>query len=158
MAGSREDLDAEIGELQRLAAGERVLRLVALEGAEAGRRVAHDVLEHRAFELGAVDRRAALPRDRRDGADVIEVAVGDEDRVELDVERAHRTEQPLGFFARVDEHAVLRLPAGARDVGVCLYRPEREGPDVELAHGSTRPPVDPCACLRCRRRQSHMSV
>ena len=47
------------------------------------RHVAHDVGQHRALDLAHVDGRAGLARHRRDRADVVEVGVGEEDRLDL---------------------------------------------------------------------------
>ena len=102
-------LDVQAGELQVLAAGEDVLGLVALERPEPGRHPAHDVGQHRPLDRRAVDRRAGGPRERRDRADVVEVAVGDEDRLDLDAERLDGLEQALGLVARVDQQRAARL-------------------------------------------------
>ena len=55
-----------------------------------------------ALDLRAVDRRAGGARDRRDGADVVEVRVREQDRLELDAELVDRAEQLVGLLARVD--------------------------------------------------------
>ena len=70
-----------------LAAGDGLVGVVALVRAESRPRdVAHDVGEHRDLELRAVDRRAGGARERRDGADVVEVRVGEQDRLDRDAE------------------------------------------------------------------------
>ncbi len=102
--GVEQHLDVEARETQRLAARERVLGYVALERAEPRRCAERDVLEHRALDLGAVHRRAGRPCERGDRADVVEVAVGDEDRLDLYAELLDCAQQPLGLVAGIDEH------------------------------------------------------
>ena len=114
VAGREEHLDVQAGEPQPLAAGERVLGLVALERAEPGRHPAHDVGEHRALDLRAVDGRAGGARDGRDRADVVEVAVRDQDRLDLHAERLDALEQPLGLLAGVDRSPRCAASASAR--------------------------------------------
>ena len=86
--GREHDLEVDSREAQPLAAGDRVLGLIALKRTEAGRHPAHDVREHRPLDLRAEDLRAGGARDRRDGADVVEVAVRDQDRLDLDAQRS----------------------------------------------------------------------
>ena len=82
--GVKIDVELEPGELQRLAAGDGLVGVVALERAEARPGdEGVDVGEHRHLDLGAVDRRPGRPRQRGDGADVVEVGVGEEDRLDL---------------------------------------------------------------------------
>ncbi len=92
----------------------RVLGLVALERPEPGRHPAHDVGEQRALDLRAVHGRAGGARDRRDGADVVEVAVREQDRLDLHAERVDRGEQALGLIARVDDHRARGARSPAR--------------------------------------------
>ena len=84
----REDhVDLHPRELELLAAGHRVIGVIALVRAEAGpgnERV--DVGEDRRLDLRAPDRRARRLRDRSDGADVVEVGVGEQDPVDRDAE------------------------------------------------------------------------
>ena len=101
------------GEAQRLAPGERLLGLVALERAEPGRAPSADVCEHGALDLRAVDGSARGARQRRDRADVVEVAVRDQDRLDLHAELLDRAQQALGLLAGVDHHA-RAAPASAR--------------------------------------------
>ena len=68
------------------------------------------------LELRAVDRRPSRARDRGDRADVIEVRVGQQDRLELlDPERVERLEQPLGLVAGIEDHGAVRA-LGSNDV------------------------------------------
>ena len=134
-----------------------MLGLKALKGTKARRHPAHDVGQHRALDLRAVDGSAGRLGDGRDGADVVEVAVGDEDRLELHVERVDRAQQALGLVAGIDDHRArgaggLCIRARAHDVAVLLHRADGEGADVEAAHLEAR------VLLRCRRRYIHMSV
>ena len=112
--GGEDDVDLHPGELEPLAAGDGLVGVVALERAESRPRdVGHDVGEHRHLDHGAVDRRPGGLGDRRDRADVVEVAVGDEDRVDADAELVDRVEDPLGLVARVDDQARGRRRRGA---------------------------------------------
>ena len=72
--------------VQLVAVLDRLLGRVGLERPEA--REAHvlvDVLEDEDFVLGAVDGRVGAPRHLRDRADVVEVTVGDQDRLDRGV-------------------------------------------------------------------------
>ena len=122
MAGREEDLDVKPGEAQPLAAGEGVLGLVALKRPEPGRHPAHHVGEHRTLDLRAVDGRAGGPRDRRDRADVVEVAVREEDRLDLDAQRVDGLEQPLRLVAGVDDQ---RAGGSRRRRARCSSSPAR---------------------------------
>ena len=114
VAGGEDDVELHPGQLQRLAAGDGLVGLVALERPEA--RLgdeAHDVGEHRHLDLRAVDRRPGRRRHRRDGADVVEVAVGEEDRLDLGAGRLDRGEDPLGLLAGVDDQQLVGALGGA---------------------------------------------
>ena len=108
VAGDEEDVDLEARELQALAALHGVLGIPGLIGPEARPgHVAHDVLEDRHLELGAVDRRAGGARDGRDGAHVVEVGVGEQDRLHVGVQLLDGADQALGLLAGIDDQ---RLP------------------------------------------------
>src|SRR6202021_2552601 len=105
VTGGEEDVQGEPGELELIPARDSVIGVVALEGPKPGPGyVVHDVREHYGFELGAVDGRAGGLGDRSNGSDVVEVGVGEEDRLDLDAELLRRSEQPLGLVARIDDH------------------------------------------------------
>src|ERR1700730_10085119 len=124
---------------------------MALERPEAGRHPAYDVHQDGPLDLRAVDRGARRPRQRRDRADVIEVAVGHEDRLDLDTELLRRLQQPLGLFARVDHHGLPGLRSGSHDVSVLLHRADCEGADVQATHWEAAfPPPPRLALLRWR--------
>ena len=144
MTRCEDHVEREPGQLKRLAAGDCLVGVVALERAEAGPRyVVHDVREHACLELRAVDRRTCRLRHRRDRADVVEVRVREEDRVELgDAEGVDRRQQLVGLLAGVDDHGVLRALL-AHYEAVLLHRP-----DGEHAHVDHRP----VSFLRWRRR------
>jgi hypothetical protein len=125
-----DDVELQPGQLQGLAAGHGLVGVVALVGAEPGPGdEGHDVGEDRHLEPRAVDGRPGRRRHRRDGADVVEVAVGEQDRLDL----AHRTgggEDPLRLLAGVDDkHAVVAL--APHQEAVLGNRPDREHLDVE---------------------------
>ncbi len=150
VAGREEHVDVEAGERQTLAAGDGVLGLVALERAEAGRHEAHHVGEQRALDLGAVDGRAGRARERRDGADVVEVAVREEDRLDPHAELRDRVEQPLRLLAGIDDDGrsqpvgAGRRVGGADDEAVLLDGADGERAHVERAHFDAALPPPAC--------------
>jgi hypothetical protein len=129
VAGGVQDVDLESRQLEPLAAGERVVGVVALERTEPGRNPGHDVGEHRHLELRAVDRRLGRARHRGDGADVVEVGVGEQDRVDPDPELVDKLQDPLGLLAGIDDQPALRALA-ADDEAVLGHRADREHADV----------------------------
>ena len=86
------------------------------------------------LELGAVDGRAGGPGDRRDGADVVEVGVGDEDRVDPDPELVDHVQDPLGLLARVDDQAAVGAVA-AEDEAVLGHLADGEHAHVHRRRG-----------------------
>jgi hypothetical protein len=136
VAGDEADLEREAREVQRLAAADGVVRVVALKRAEAGPAdVGVDVGQHLGFALRAVDRRAGRARHRGHGSDVVEVGVGEEDRLDRhDVQGLEGVEQPLGLVARVDDHGALGVRQ-AHEVAVLLHRPNGEHPCVDHGFG-----------------------
>ncbi len=83
MTGRGHHVDLEPGQLEALAAPHRFVGLVALEWPEPRPgHVAHDVSQHRNLELGAPHGRARGASHRRHRADVIEVGVSDQDRLD----------------------------------------------------------------------------
>ena len=103
VAGRREDVDLEARKRKLLPSRQRVVGLVALERSEPGRHPAHDVGEHAALDLGAVDGRSRGPGDGSDGANVVEVGVRDEDRLDRHAEGSGDREQALRLVAGVDD-------------------------------------------------------
>jgi hypothetical protein len=150
VAGNEVDLELQVRQLQRLAALDRMVGLVALERTETGiRHVGHDVGQHLGLELRAVHRSARRPGDRRDRADVIEVAMGQQDRLNrVDLECAQRLQNPLGLVTRVHDHGGRRVRP-TDHVAVLLHRPDREHPRVDHVVGGP--------CLRIRRRHRNVS-
>ena len=153
VAGGEEHIDVEAGDLEVLAAGQRLVGVVALVGADAGDRgPGHDVGEHRHLELRAVDGRARRLGHRGDGADVIDVRVSQQDRLDVEPELVDRGEQARSFVARVDHDGLLGTVA-AEDVGVLGERSDGEAADV---HPGQRPFWARCAsrsrCIRALRR------
>jgi hypothetical protein len=129
VAGREQDVDLAAGERQRLAAADGLLGVVGLVGPEAGERVAVDVLEHRDLGLRAVDRRAGGAGERRDRADVVEVRVREEDRLDRGPELLEHGLDALGLVAGVD-HERAGGAVAASDPAVLLDRPDGEAPDV----------------------------
>ena len=83
------------------------------------------------LELGAVDRRAGRAGHRSHRPDVIEVGVGDQDRLDgLDPERVDGLDQPLGLVAWVDDQRAIGALL-AHDEAVLLHRPDGEHPHVD---------------------------
>ena len=66
------------------------------------------------LELGTVDRRTGRLRHRRDRADMVEVGVGEQDRVDSDPELVDDGEDPLGLVAGVDDQRRGRNRRGGR--------------------------------------------
>ena len=155
VARSEQHLDVHVRELQPLAALDRVLGLPAFKRAEARHRPFHDVRKHAKLDLGAVHGRACGSRDRRHRADVVEMAVGDQDRLDLDAKRRGSIEQALRLFARVDHQRAGRLCVGAHQIGVLLNWTNRELADVD----HLEPALPTClALLAIRRLYSQLSV
>ena len=90
-------------QLERLTALDGVVGVVALERAEPGPgNVIHDVGENRGLKLGAVHRRARGLGERGHGPHVVEVSVGDEDRLYLHPEGTNCLDEALGLVTRID--------------------------------------------------------
>ena len=99
----------------------------------------------------AVDRRAGRRGHRRDGADVVEVAVGDEDRLDLAARRLDRGEDPLGLLAGVDDQQPVGALAAEQEA-VLGDRADGEHLDLER-HRRSAPPR---ARIRARSRRRHI--
>ena len=116
--------------LQSLAALEGLVGVVALERAEARPgHEGHDVGQHAHLDLRAVDRRARRAGHGCHRADVVEVGVGEQDRVETDAELLDRAQQSVGLVAGIDQQRPVRAVA-AHEPGVLLDRPDGEAADV----------------------------
>ncbi len=98
------------------------------------------VSEILALESRAVDRRAGVPGERSNSADVVDVGVRDEDRLDRDAERFDRLNQALRLIARIDQERPGRAMS-PRDIGVL-----REGADGERADVERNAHL--AACLR----------
>ena len=110
VAGDEVHVDVEAGEREPLAALDGLVGVVALERAEPGPGdVAHDVGEHRNLDLGAVDGRARRLGHRSHGADVVEVGVREQDRLDGEPQLLDRGEDPLRLVAGIDD----QRPVGA---------------------------------------------
>ena len=109
----------------------RLVGVVALEGAEPlPGDEGHDVGEDRRLDLRAVDGGAGRLGDRRDGADVVEVAVGEEDRLDRHAHLLDRGQDPLGLLAGVDDQRPVGAVA-AQQEAVLGDRADREHLDIE---------------------------
>ena len=107
--------------------------------------------EHRPLDLGAVHGGARRARQRRNRPDVVEVAVGYQDRLDLDPQRIDRLQQARGLVSGVDDHRARDVAAGADDVRVLLHRADGERPHVQPAHRDAALPPALLAFLRWRR-------
>ena len=92
-------------------------------------------LEPVALALGHVDRRAGALREVGDAAEVVEVAVRDQDRGARRAAPGELQPQLGGVAARVDDDRLRRAAVGADDVAVRLERPERVAVDDEAHAG-----------------------
>ena len=107
--------------------------LIALVGADPRKRhVAHDVGEHGTLDLGDVDGRAGRAGHGRDGADMIEVRVRQQDRLDRQAEIVDGREDPLGLVAGVEDHGPVR-PIATRDEAVLRDGADGEHPNVHHA-------------------------
>ena len=91
---------------------DRLLGRVGLERPEA--REAHvvvDVLEDEDLARGAVDRGAGAARHLGHRADVVEVAVGDQDRLDRRAELVERLVERVRLVARIDQQRLRRRPS-----------------------------------------------
>jgi hypothetical protein len=124
-------VDLEPGHLELLSARQRVLGVPALVRAEAGpRHERHDVREHDLLDLGHPDLGAGGLRDRSDGADVVEVGVGQQDALEVHAERLDRAQQLLGLLARIDDQGLFRVLTPEEEA-VLLHLPDGEHADLD---------------------------
>ena len=103
----------------------------------------------RHLELRAVDRRPGRRRHRGDGADVVEVAVGEQDRLDLGPIASARGEDPLRLLARVDDEDAVGALA-AQQEAVLGDRADGEHLDVEAIGSSL------ASAIRARSRRRHM--
>jgi hypothetical protein len=130
--GREDHVEVEPREAEPLAALERLLRVIRLERAVAREHVAVDVLEDRDLELRAVHGRAGVARELRDRPDVVEVRVGEQDRLDGLLELR---DQAVALVPGVDHDRPL---GPVDDPAVLLERPDREAADVHVF----------CCCLR----------
>jgi hypothetical protein len=79
---------------------------------------------------------APVARHGRHGADVVEVGVGEEDRVDLDAELFDRREDPLGLVAWVDDDRVIGA-LGPGDEAVLGHLADGQHRHLELAHSAS---------------------
>ena len=130
--GREQHVDLEAGERQRLPARDGVLGVVGLVRAELRiRHVGHEVGEQVGLGLRAPDLRARRARHGSDRADVIEVAVGEEDRLERDAGLLDGRDEARRLLPRVDHDGARRVGVRTDQEAVLLQRPDREHADVE---------------------------
>ena len=89
-----------------------------------------EIGEHASLDLRAVHGGPRGPRHAGDRADVVKVAVGYEDRLDLHAQRASAGEQPLVLLAGIDDQRARARAVGAHQVAVLLDRADGEGADV----------------------------
>ena len=141
VARRADHVDLEARELQLVAVRDRLLGRVGLERPEAREpHVVVDVLEDEDLALGAVDRRAGAAGHLGDRADVVEVAVGDQDRLDRRAELVERGRQRVRLVTRIDQQR-LRRALLAGDPGVLLDRPDGQPTRLHRATSSARPGV-----------------
>ena len=130
VAGGEDDVELESGQLQHLAAGHGLVGLVALVWAETlPGDESHDVGEHGDLDDRAVDRGAGCGGDRGDGADVVEVAVGEQDCLDRP-DRAGGGEDPLCLLTGIDDEDTIRTLATQQEA-VLGERADGEHLDLE---------------------------
>ena len=133
MAGREEHVDLEAGKLQPLATRERVLGVPALERAEVGPwDVAVDVRQDGLLDLRHPHLGAGGGGHGSDRTDVVDVGVGEQDRVERHAQPLDRAQQLLRLVARIDDHRAVGAVAADQEA-VLLDQPDREHPHV---HGA----------------------
>ena len=121
MAGNSKRVERDARELERLVPCEADVGRVRAQ-ADTGRDEAVDVLEQRSLVLGHVHRRAGSLGQIGDAAEVVPVAVRDQDRHALRP-RARQLEAKLRrVSAGIDDDRLGRVAARADDVAV---RPDR---------------------------------
>ena len=99
----------------------------------------------------AVDRRPGRRRHRRDGADVVEVAVGEQDRLDLRPARLDRGEDPLRLLAGIDD----QQPVGALgDAAGSSSR--RSAPTVSISTSRRHGSLPLASAIRARSRRRHI--
>jgi hypothetical protein len=141
--GREDDVDLEAGELESLAPLDGVFGVVGIEWSEAGpgdERV--DVVEHELLDLRNPDLGAGRLRHRRDGTDVVEVRVREQDPLELHAQLPDRVQQGVGLVSRVHDQSAVGAVA-PEDVRVLGHRADGEHPNVH----------DQRACLRRWRKR-----
>ena len=84
---------------------------------------------------------------------MVEVAVGDEDRLDLRPARLHRRQDPLGLLAGVDDQQLVGALAPEQEA-VLGDGADREHLDVE-GHGTL---YSPRARIRARSRRRHIAM
>ena len=102
VAGNAQSLERDSGELECLVSLQQHVGRVRPE-LDAGRREAVEVLQQEALLLGHVDRRAGRLGEVCHAAEVVPVAVRDEDRGAASAKPAELVDQACGLGARIDD-------------------------------------------------------
>ena len=151
VSGREDDVELEPRQLERLAAANHLVGFVALERPEPlPGDEGHDVGEDRDLDLRAVDRGPGGSRHRRHRADVVEVAMGDEDRLDRRPRRLDRRQDPLRLLTGIDDQQPIRVPA-----------PEQEavlGDGADRKHLGVERHYSPRARIRARSRRRHIAM
>ena len=157
VAGGEDDVDLEARRARGVSPpATRLVGVVALVRAEPGPGTnAMMSASTGDLELGAVDRSAGRLGDRGDGADVVEVGVGEQDRLDLDARARRRGEDPLRPRRRDRRSAPRSAPSRRKRKQFSATGPTVKHADV---HGdqpprSVRLPRAACAAPRLRRRR-----
>ena len=124
MAGDRDAFERQPADVDRLAALEQVIGRVRAAG-HAGRGELGVALEPVALSLRHVHGSAGSLGQVGDAADVVEVAVRDQDRAAGRAEPRELEAQLGGVAAGIDDDRLGRVAARAHDVAVRLQRAER---------------------------------
>ena len=137
-----DDVEGDAGDLDRLAACEPDVGSIRRESAGRDRR--RRILEHRRLARRHVHRRTGGLGERRDSAEVVPVAVGDEDRAQRRPCAPARAAAATSY-ARIDDDGLRRVRArrGRRSsssaIGPSAYVSTDESHRASLTTGLSRP-------------------
>ena len=134
--GHERDRERDAGDLDRFAALEPDVRRRAADQ-DPRRRERGGLLDQEPLAGRRVDGRAGLLGEVGEADDVVEVAVGDEDRGAAGAGRRERAPDRGCIAARVDHDRLRRRRRRADEIGVRPDRPELELVDLEAHRGAS---------------------